>query len=102
MASKGIARGLQQDSVKTGHLCDTITTTNKCSSTVFVNGYGTCRNGDAITIHTKPVGDSCSNHTAYITSGSSTVFVDGISVARDSDSADAGSISSGSTNVFAG
>lgn len=102
MSSKGIARGTQTDSVLTGHGCTATTTTNVCSSDVFINGKGVCRVGDAITVHTHSVGDKCINHTVTISAGSSTVFVDGIAVARDSDAVDAGNISSGSTNVFSG
>lgn len=102
MSSKGIARGSTTDTVNTGHSCDTTTTTNICSSDVFVNGKGTCRVGDAITVHNYPVGNSCVPHTVTISTGSSTVFVNGKAIARDTDSVDSGSISSGSTNTFAG
>lgn len=102
MSSKGIARGSGTDTVSTGHQCDTTTTTNQCSEDVFVNGKGACRLGDTITIHTHKVGDSCVPHTATITGSSSTVFVDGIAIARNTDSADAGSITSGSTDTFSG
>lgn len=102
MTSKGIARGDKTDSVSTGHSCDTKTTTNVCSTSVFVNGKGVCRLGDDITIHNRKVGDSCVPHTAKITGSSDSVYVDGIAIARDTDSADAGNISSGSTNVFSG
>jgi uncharacterized Zn-binding protein involved in type VI secretion len=102
MSSKGIARGSGTDTVSTGHGCTSTTTTDKCSSDVIINGKGACRLGDTITIHTYPVGDSCVPHTASITSASSSVFVNGIAIARDTDSADSGSISSGSTDVFAG
>lgn len=97
-----VARKSGTDTVATGHLCDTTTTTNAGSSSVFVNGIGACRLGDAIMIHTFPVGQSCVPHTAVINAGSGTVFVDGIAIARLGDSADAGSITSGSSNVFAG
>jgi uncharacterized Zn-binding protein involved in type VI secretion len=103
MASKGIARGNEQDSVLTGHTSCTITTkTDKCSESVFVNGYGVCRIGDNIKQHTRPVGNSCVNHIVPILAGSSTVFADGIAIARDTDSVDEGNISSGSSDVFSG
>jgi|688.fasta_scaffold00052_12 uncharacterized Zn-binding protein involved in type VI secretion len=102
MSSKGIARGSGKDTVSTGHQCDATTTANQCSSDVIINGKGACRLGDTITIHNHKVGDSCVPHTASITSASSSVFVNGIAIARDTDSADSGSISSGSTDVFAG
>lgn len=102
MSSKGIARGSGTDTVSTGHQCDTTTTTNQCSTSVFINGKGACRLGDTITIHAHKVGNSCVPHTATITSASDTVFVDGIAIARNTDSADAGSITSGSTDTFSG
>lgn len=89
------------DQVNTGHECDTITTTNVCSSTVFVNGKGVNRKGDEITIHTIKAGKVCVPHSAVINVGSSTVFVDGIPLARLGDSTDSGTIISGSSNVFA-
>ena len=100
-----VARKSGTDSVITGHLCDTTTTTDAGSSSVFVNGIGVCRSGDAITIHTIPVGQSCVAHTAFINAGSSSVFADGFAIARLGDSADAGTITAGptgSSNVFAG
>lgn len=92
------------NSVLTGHATCTIsTTTDICSTSVFVGGIGVCHKTDAITEHTQPVGDSCVNHTPTITAGSSTVFADGKAIARNKDAADAGSISSGNAaNVFAG
>lgn len=92
-----VARGTQQDSVSTGHLCDATPTTNVCSTSVFVNGIGACRLGDAVTTHTVKIGSACVPHIAIINAGSSSVFVDGIAIARNGDSAD-----SGSSTVFAG
>lgn len=97
-----VARGTKRDSVLTGHLCDTTTTTDVCSTSVFVNNKGACRKDDAISLHTIQVGNSCVDHTATITAGSSTVFVDGFAIARNGDAADSGTISSGSDDVFAG
>jgi uncharacterized Zn-binding protein involved in type VI secretion len=97
-----VARKSGTDTVSTGHLCDTTTTTSAGSSTVFVDGIGACRKGDAITIHTTKVGDSCVPHSVSINAGSSSVFVDGIAIARLGDSADSGAITSGSSTVFAG
>lgn len=97
-----VARGDGSDTVSTGHKCTATTTTKVCSSNVFVNNKGVCRKGDTITVHTTKVGDSCVNHTAAINAGSGSVFVNGIAIARKDDSADAGKISSGSADVFAG
>lgn len=97
-----VARGSGTDTVNTGHGCDSTTTTNVCSGNVLVNGKGVCRKGDAITSHNQPSGELCVPHTPTITAGSSSVFVNGIAIARNGDAADAGAISSGSGNVFAG
>lgn len=97
-----VARKDKKDSISTGHGCDGTTTTDEGSSTVFINGIGACRKGDAITVHTIPAGNSCVPHTAVINAGSGTVFANGIAIARKGDSADAGNISSGSADVFAG
>lgn len=98
----GIARKSGQDTISTGHGCDTTTVTDVGSSTVLVNGYGVCRLGDSIKIHNINSGASCIPHTAYINSASSTVFANGIAIARKDDSADNGLITSGSTNVIIG
>jgi len=97
-----VARKSGTDSVSTGHGCTGTTSTQAGSSSVFVDGIGACRLGDAITVHTIPAGNACVPHTAVINAGSSSVFVDGIAIARNGDSADSGSISSGSGSVFAG
>ena len=97
-----VARGSEKDSVNTGHACTTVTKTNECSTNVFVNDKGACRKGDKIKVHTRKVGDDCVNHTETIKAGSSTVFVNNKAIARDTDAADSGTISSGSDNVYAG
>jgi uncharacterized Zn-binding protein involved in type VI secretion len=97
-----VARKDGNDSISTGHGCDSTTVTEAGSGNVFVNGIGACRKGDVIRIHTIPSGKSCVPHSAKINVGSGTVFVNGIPIARKGDSADAGNISSGSGNVFAG
>ena len=98
-----VARKDGKDTVKTGHTtCDKTTVTDIGSTDVFVNGIGACRKDDKLKDHTKPEGKSCVTHTSYINSGSSTVYVNGHPIARNGDSADEGSITSGSKNVFAG
>lgn len=97
-----VARKDGTDSINTGHGCDATTVTQAGSGNVFVNGKGACRKGDAIKIHTILAGTSCVPHSAQINAGSGSVFVNGIPIARKGDSADAGNISSGSGNVFAG
>lgn len=97
-----VARGSGQDTISTGHTCTSTTNTDKCSTNVFVNNKGACRKGDKIKVHTHKVGKKCVNHTETIKEGSASVFVNNIAIARKSDSADKGSISSGSPTVFAG
>lgn len=97
-----VARGKGKDTVKTGHACTAETVTDVCSANVFVNNIGVCRKGDKIKVHTRKVGKHCINHTETIKAGSSTVFVNNIPISRKGDSADAGFISSGSANVYAG
>ena len=97
-----VARMSGTDTVNTGHSCTGTTTTLAGSSTVFVNGVGACRKGDVIMVHTIKVGQYCVPHSAKINVGSNSVFVDGIGIARNGDSTDMGSLSSGSSSVFAG
>lgn len=97
-----VARGSASDSVNTGHGCDTSTTTDKCSDSVFAKGIGVCRKDDTITTHNTPSGNNCVPHTPKITAGSGTVFANGRPIARNGDAADSGSISSGADTVFAG
>jgi len=97
-----VARGKGKDTVTTGHACTAKTVTDVCSANVFVNNIGVCRKGDKIKVHTHKVGKNCVNHTETIKAGSATVFVNNIPISRKGDKADAGSISSGSDNVYAG
>jgi uncharacterized Zn-binding protein involved in type VI secretion len=91
------------DQISTGHGCDgTAGILGQLQNSVFVNGFSVAVQGDAIAPHTILEGDDCVPHSAVINSGSSKVFISGIPVGRIGDSADAGSIISGSPNVFAG
>jgi uncharacterized Zn-binding protein involved in type VI secretion len=90
------------DSIATGHGCDGTTTLTGPSSNVFANNLGVERQGDPTVVH-RLTGKGCSvTHTAAINVGSGTVFVNNKAIARIGDSADAGSITSGSPSVFAG
>ena len=97
-----VARDNGQDTINTGHGCTSTTTTAQGSSSVFINGFGACRVGDSLKTHTIPVGNKCVPHSSKINAGSNSVFVNGIAIARNGDYADQGSISSGSSNVYAG
>ncbi len=90
------------DPCSTGHGCDATSTVIGPSTNVFANGIGVERQGDPVAPHTIPSGPVCVPHSAVINVGSSTVFVNGIPIARVGDSTDAGSITGGSSNVFAG
>jgi uncharacterized Zn-binding protein involved in type VI secretion len=89
------------DSIATGHGCDGTTTLTGPSSNVFANNIGIERQGDPTVVH-RLTGRGCSvTHTAVINVGSDNVFVNNKSIGRVGDSADAGSITSGSSDVFA-
>ena len=97
-----VARGTTVDDVTTNHGCDSETTTEGASLTVFLNGTGVHRKGDLNTEHTWPPTDSCPAHQTGITVGSLTVFANTFGVARKGDFYDEGEeVSSGSSNVFA-
>ena len=91
------------DSLSTGHICSSTTTlTTPGQSTVFANRLLMARVTDSTVPHPFPPNPPCANHTAAVNAGSSTVFVEGKALARIGDSADAGSMTSGSSNVFSG
>lgn len=90
------------DSLSTGHGCTGSTTiaSSNTDKTVSANGIPIIVVGAPTVSHT--IGPPCVPHVANLNAGSSTVFVNGISVGRIGDSADAGAMTSGSPNVFAG
>ena len=103
------------DTINTGHLCDTTATIIVGSNDVFVNGKSATFLGSDISSHTiesqrgvQPPGpptnpSTCIPHlNQKVYAGSTTVKVNGKPMARKGDSADSGSITGGSTNVFAG
>lgn len=96
----GICR--QGDSLSTGHGCTGATTLDTPGqSSVYANNILVARVGDPTVAH--PIGPPvCPNHVASVNSGSGSVFVENSAVARIGDSADAGAMTSGSTDVFAG
>ncbi len=72
------------------------------SGNVFVNGRPWSRQGDVNTVHLLP-GSPCPPHAAAISSGSSTVKVNGRGAGRVGDSiSGCTAVASGSSNVFAG
>ena len=90
------------DPFSTGHPCDGSSTIAQGSPNVYANGIPASRVGDMSSSHLILVGDVCVGHAVPIASGSSTVFANGIQLARVGDSIDAGAISGGSPDVFAG
>ena len=94
------------DATTTGHGCDATTTVTGPSTNVFCNTKGVERKTDPTAAHTIPNGASppvCLSHSgAVINAGSGTVFVNSKPIARIGDSCDAGAITGGSSNVFAG
>ena len=91
------------DSLSTGHICVGSTTlATPGQSNVFVNGKLMARKTDSTVSHPFPPNPPCAPHVAKVNVGSSTVFCNGLAVPRLGDSADAGAMTSGSSNVNAG
>jgi len=96
----GIVR--EGDSLSTGHGCVGSTTLASANQgSVFVNGILAAVVGAPTVAHPFPPDPPCAPHVANLNAGSPNVFVEGIAVGRIGDSADAGSMTSGSSNVFA-
>ena len=75
---------------------------DQLSPDVTVNGTGISRQGDNNTVHLLP-GAPCPPHTAPITTGSTTVFINGKGCGRIGDGITAcTSVATGSENTFAG
>ena len=91
------------DSLSTGHICSSTTTLDTpAQSSVFNDNKLMARKTDKTVPHPFPPNPPCANHTAQVNVGSDTVFVEGLPLARVTDSADAGEMTSGSSNVFSG
>ena len=96
------------DTINTGHGCDTTATIVVGSNNVKVNGRSATFQGADISSHqitnpAPPPAPPCIPHPGQkVNVGSSTVKVNGKPMARKGDSADLGSVTGGSTNVFAG
>ena len=72
------------------------------SPNVYANGILISRQGDNNTGHLLP-GSPCPSHAAPITTGSATVFINGLGCGRIGDAiTDCTSVAAGSPNVFAG
>ena len=91
------------DSLSTGHICASTTTLDTPGqSTVFANKILVARITDPTVSHINPPFPVCPAHVANVNVGSATVFAVGLAIARIDDSADAGAMTTGSGNVFAG
>ena len=93
-----------RDLAKTGHGCTKFIGCKATQHSVLANGSAVLRPGDPLLPHTIPVCCPlrCVGHPAVVNTGSTTVFAEGIPVARLGDSADFGALIMGSQNVFAG
>ena len=91
------------DPLSTGHACTGSTTLAGANQgTVYVNNILTSVVGAPTVSHSNPPVPICPSHVANINAGSSTVFVEGIPWGRVGDSTDAGAMTGGSPDVFAG
>lgn len=73
-----------------------------CSPDVFVNGIAVSRQGDNNTSHLLP-GSPCPSHSAPISVGSTSVFINGKGCGRVGDAiTGCTNVAQGSPNVFAG
>lgn len=89
----------RQDDQCSGHGCFPPRRSTAGSPNVFCTGKPVLRKGDPFEAH------SCGDHThtATVSAGSGTVFVNGLALARIGDALDCGSVvAAGSPNVFAG
>ena len=91
------------DSLSTGHICASTTILDTPGQgTCFANSILIARVSDPTVSHPFPPLPPCAPHVANVNAGSGTVRVAGAFVARIGDSADAGAMTSGSSNVFSG
>jgi len=73
------------------------------SPDVYANGLQISRQGDYNTPHLEPGGSSCVPHSAPITTGSTSVFINGKGCGRVGDSiSGCTAVGQGSPDVFAG
>ena len=90
------------DPLDTGHICATTTVLDTPGQgTCFANSILIARIKDSTISHAFPPAPACLPHIATVGAGSPNVFVEGLKVARVGDSADAGNMTDGSSNVFA-
>jgi len=93
-----------EDSLTTGHACTGVTTiaSSNTNNTVKANGIPIIVVGAPTVSHPAPPAPPCPPHVRFLNEGSTTVRINGISVGRVGDNADAGEMISGSSNIFIG
>jgi len=93
-----------EDSLTTGHACTGVTTiaSSNTNNTVRANGIPIIVVGAPTVSHPAPPAPPCPPHVRFLNEGSTTVRINGISVGRVGDNADAGEMISGSSNIFIG
>jgi len=89
--------------LSTGHGCSSTTTLDTPPQTkVTIGGTLVAIVGTPTVAHPFPPNPPCADHIANLNAGSSKVSIGGIAVGRVGDSADAGSMTSGSAKVSCG
>lgn len=97
-----VSRSLNVDRIATGHTCSaTAPIAGSLQSFATIQNVPVAVLGDAIGPHVIRAGKFCVPHGAVVNSGSAFVSAAGIPVARIGDSADFGSVISGSRFVWA-
>jgi len=100
------ARGSGKDTVDSdtgsGYNCESssTTSTDACSPNVFVNNFGSVRQGDAVASHPMT---GCGSESPKLSTYSPNVFVNGLGMGRlgdDYEGDGSNVISSGSSNIF--
>lgn len=86
---------------RTGHSCTSVIGVKALAKTVFVNGRPIARHRDPARPHTIRKGRRCVRHSARVNRASTTVFAEGLGIARVRDSYDRGRMIQGSPNVLA-
>ena len=91
------------DALSTGHICASTTILDTPGQgTCYANSILIARKTDTTVSHPFPPAPPCAPHVAVVNVGSSTVYVEGLAIARIGDSTDAGAMTAGSPNVYAG
>ena len=94
---------VEGDTLSTGHGCaGTTTLDTPPQSKVTIGGILVAIVGTPTVSHPFPPSPPCAPHIAFLNAGSSKVSIGGIPIGRIGDSADSGSMITGSAKVSAG